>query len=313
MKTFPCPVCKKPLTIKEYEEALGILEERKRQHRRDLLDLRKKLEEARIKEKRAKANGIKIERARSQRLLAGQRKKVHVLEQRIAQLEKGTTPQTEGLEFEETLADRLRKEFPDDEIQHTGKGGDILQLVNSKDKQTGTIIYECKRTHNILISHINQANRAKQLREADFSVLVTTGQNKSFSGLSQRDGVLVVSPLGVIPLACLLRSHLIEILRLQVTKDERAVIVQRLMKYITGPEFKNPLEEIIRDSSDLQEMIREEFKQHLDIWEKRSRRYQRIHWDGSRIQRNMQLVLNGEELEAAAPFKSAPLQLPAPF
>lgn len=289
MRALRCPVCKKPLSKKEYEEALGLLEERKRQHRHDLLELKKKLKEAQTKERQAKDGGIKIERARSQRLLAGQKKKVQVLEQRIAQLEKGTTPQTEGLEFEEALADRLCKEFPEDEIQHIGKGGDILQFVNSKDKQAGIIVYECKRTINIQTLHIDQANKAKQLREADFAVLVTTGQNKCFSGLSNRDGVLVVSPLGVMPLVSLLRSHLIEIFQLQVTKDGRAAIIQRLMKYITAPEFKNPLEEIIRNSVDLQRMIREEFDQHLSIWEKRSRHYQRIHWDSSRIKRNVQL------------------------
>ena len=313
MKTFQCPVCKKLLTKKEYEEALGLLEESKRQHRHDLLELKTKLKEAQTNEKRAKDNGIKIERARSQRLLAGQKKKVQVLEQRIAQLEKGTTPQTEGLEFEEALANRLRKEFPEDEIPHMGKGGDILQLVISKDKQVGMIVYECKRTQSIPMSHIVQANKAKGLREADFAVLVTTGQNKCFSGLSNRDGVLVVSPLGVMPLASLLRSHLIEIFQLQVAKDERAAIVKRLMKFITGPEFKNPLEEIIRDSLHLQRMIREEFDQHLSIWEKRSRHYQRIQWDSSRIQRNVQLVLNGNEPETDLTFKPVSVEVSAPL
>ncbi len=45
---------------------------------------------------------------------------------RIKQLEKGTKPQTEGLEFEENLYKRLKKEFPKDKVEHKGKGGDIL-------------------------------------------------------------------------------------------------------------------------------------------------------------------------------------------
>jgi hypothetical protein len=310
MKTYRCPVCGKSLTKTEYEKALKIHEAREihlRHHENELKkkerELPQKIEEARIEAQRK-------EKTRAERLMSGWKNKVKTLEERINQIEKGSTPQTEGLEFEDKLTTRLKQEFPEDDIQHKGKGGDVLHIVKFDKKPAGVIIYECKRTPRIQSQHINQAHLAKQSREADFAVLVTTGQKKDFSGLAQMRGVLIVSPLGAIPLASLLRRHLIEMLRAEITKEKRSIIAQQLVKYITGPQFKNPIEEVVHLTSQLQDMIKEEAKEHFLIWKKRWDYYQTIHWDSSQIQENLRLVLHGKEPKAIAHPEVPPLQLP---
>jgi hypothetical protein len=312
MNTYNCPVCKKSLSKTEYERALGILGEREKHLEHEKYELQRKLREAQTKEKKARQDGINVERARTQRLLAGKEQQIRTLQERISQLKKGTTPQTDGLEFEETLTARLKREFPEDEIQHKGKGGDILQIVRFEKTVAGSIIYECKRTPRIPSDHVEQACEAKQACRADFAVLVTTGQKKGFCGLSQMGAVLVVSPLGTIPLASLLRGHLIEMLRAQITKDKRAIVAQRLMKYITGAQFRNPIEEVVQLSTELKNMIREEALQHYRVWQKRDNFYQRIRWDSSQIQNNLQLVLHGMEPKTITQAKISPLQLPSP-
>jgi hypothetical protein len=243
--------------------------------------------------------------------MAGQRKTIKKLEERIAQLEKGTTPQTEGLEFEEKLLARLRKEFPSDDIQLKGKVvGDIVQAVRYEGKDAGKIIYECKRTPRISGKHARQAYLAKQSSHADFAVLVTTGHKKGFAGLMELGGVLVVAPLGAIPLAVLLRTNLIEMLRAKITTAQRAKIAQRLLKYITSPQLKNPIEEVIHLSVELQGMVKEEYDDHVKVWKKRLEHYGRIHWDSSQIQSNLQRILHGKEPKYVLPPK-AQLLLPA--
>ena len=79
MKTYNCPVCKKPLSKKEYERALGILGEREKHLEHEKYDLQKKLREAQAKEKKAKEEGIQTERARTQRLLAGKEHQIGLL------------------------------------------------------------------------------------------------------------------------------------------------------------------------------------------------------------------------------------------
>jgi hypothetical protein len=309
--TYRCPVCRKPLTRNEYEKALGILGEREQHLKHEKAELAKKLRVAAARAEKARKEGINFERARTQRLLRGKDKTIASLKERIDQLKKGSTPQTEGLEFEEKLAARLKREFPGDDVQHKGKGGDVLHIVKHEGKAAGLIIYECKRTGRIQGDHLAQAFAAKQSRKADFCVLVTTGQKKGFSGLALMKSVLVVSPLGAIPLAMLLRVHLIEMLRTQIGTAQRALVARRLLDLITSPQFKNPIEEVIEVSTQLQDMIKDEAKSHFRIWEKRWKHYQTIQWDSSLIQENIHSVLHGKEPKAIQHPKMKPLQLPA--
>ncbi len=309
-KVYQCPVCGKPLTKAEFERALEIHKARERHVKDWELALRRR--EKRLKqEKRAAARDAQAkEKRRAERLMAGQRSKIKKLEERIAQLECGKTPQTEGLEFEEKLAARLRREFPEDDIQHKGKDGDVLHLVHFGGKHAGTIIYECKRTPSISVNHARQAYLAKQTRHAEFAVLVTTGARKGFAGLMELGGVLVVSPLGAIPLAALLRQNLVEMMRANITRKKRAKIAQQLLKYITSPQLKNPIEEVIQTATELQNMVKEEYDQHVRTWKKRLGHYQKIHWDTSQVQENIQRILHGKEPKAILPPKAPPL-LPA--
>jgi hypothetical protein len=250
--------------------------------------------------------------------MAGQSRTIKKLQERVAQLQKGTTPQTDGLEFEEKLLARLRKEFRafGDDIQLKGKlVGDVVQVVRYEGKDAGKIIYECKRTPRISGKHARQTYLAKQAAHADFGVLVTTGQKKRFSGLMEMGGVLVVAPLGVISLAHLLRANLIEMLRAKLTTAQRAKIAHRLLKYVTSPNLKNRIEEVINLSSELQEMVQGEFEDHIKVWNKRLQHYDRIHWDSSQIRLNLQRILHSKEPKQVLPPKpqilKAQLLLPA--
>lgn len=311
MKTYRCPVCGKSLTEQEYERALGILGEREKHLKHEKADLLGKLRQAQAKARRAKEEGIETERKRTKRLLQGKDADIARLRDRIRQLKRGSTPQTEGLEFEGKLAARLKQTFPEDDVKPTGKRGDILHTVRMRKKAAGVIIYECKREPRIRTAHVRQAFRARQEREADFAVLVTTGQKQRFAGLDYIKGVYVVAPLGVLPLVGLLRLHLIEMLKAKVGRRERAIIAERLAKHVTSPQFKNPIEEVIRRASDLQDLLFDEALAHKQIWEKRWEHYQVIHWDGSHIQENVQLVLQGREPKPVSRPKVPSLDVPS--
>src|SRR5438309_966324 len=180
---YRCPVCRKPLTKKEFERALGILESRDAHRKHELDELRSRLRNARTEAKSARREGIQTERVRVRRLLEGKAHEIQRLKERIQQLRRGSTPQTEGLEFEDKLAARLQHEFPRDVIKLTGKRGDILHSVRSGGKTAGVIIYECKREPRIERSHVRQAQRAKRLCKADFAILLTTGRKRGLRGL----------------------------------------------------------------------------------------------------------------------------------
>lgn len=172
MKTYKCPLCGSQLTKSKYDAVLQLQKTKEKTQKAALEKLHKKLhsiqeneaalkkqvKESKQKIKTAQTEGRKKgalkEKKRQERLTAGLKKKLETAQTRIKQLEKGTTPQTEGLEFEENLYKRLKKEFPDDKLEHVGKGGDILHSVFFKKDVAGVIIYECKRTPTITASHI---------------------------------------------------------------------------------------------------------------------------------------------------------------
>jgi hypothetical protein len=351
METYRCPVCNKPLTKREYEKALKIekskeahLHHLEQQLKKDQRELVNKIKQAQ-KEAQLKANqkavrlknelkrqadamkrmkhqtNAKIEEAtkegerkgikKNTQMMLGLKHENEKLKRRIDQLRKGTTPQTEGLEDEPKLTARLKKEFPEDIVEHKGKGGDVLQIVRFKGKEAGLIIYECKRTPTILAQHIRQAFLARQSRKADFAVLVTTGKMKGFSGFLSRDGVFIVDPRGVLSFVPVLREHLIGMLRAKITKEERAKLAQKLMKYIDSPQFKNPIEEVIHLSTELEGMVKTEFEEHRRVWIKRLQSYRKIKIDNSQVQDNLQLVLHGKEPRPILSSKLPALQLPA--
>jgi hypothetical protein len=311
MKSFRCPVCKKPLSKHEYERALGVWSARQTHFEHEKKRLLQQVRQAREAQSKAHDAGVRAERARSQRLMAGQNKQIKKLQERISQLEKGTTPQTDGLEFEHKLVARLQQEFPKDKIEHKGQGGDILHFVRFNGQTAGIIIYECKRCPRISSTHVQQAYHAKLTRKAHFAVLVTTGQRKGFSGLCQDRGVLVVSPLGSVALASLLRDHLIEMQRSNVAIEQRAAIAQELLSFVTSTEFKNPIEEIIRTCGQLQDILHDEVKSHHRNWKRRWEHYQAVQWDASHVQANVKSLLHGEKPKLRLRRTVAPLQLAA--
>jgi hypothetical protein len=130
MRKFICPVCSTPLSRTAYEKALGIIEEKERllederaKIARENNALRLQLKESQQKVVAAREDGVKAERARNRRLLAGKDTEIQKLKERLRQVQTVATPQTDGLEFEATLCARLKREFPEDRIQHKGKGG----------------------------------------------------------------------------------------------------------------------------------------------------------------------------------------------
>lgn len=329
MKTYKCPLCSSVLTKSKYEAVLHIQHEKEKATKADLeklhkqihlqqqkeSTLKKQLKDSKQKIKVAQSDGIKkgalVEKQRQERLTAGLKKKLTLATSRIKQLEKGTTPQTEGLEFEENLYKRLKKEFPEDKIEHKGKGGDILHSAVLDGEIVGAIIYECKQTPTIQTAHIQQTARAKKSREAYFAILVTTGTRKKFTGLDREDGVLIVAPLGVVPLAHLCRDQLIEMAKAKLDKDEKNRIAAGLLDYIVSPAYKVPLEQAIHKTEKAAKLLKKEMREHFGVWQERYELYQTIRLDISHVQTNIHRVLKGEKPLSLEKQKVERLALPA--
>lgn len=329
MKTYKCPLCGSKLPKERYKAALHIQEEKEkaqaanvnkllgrlRQEKQAKVSLKVQLKKSQQAVKSAgvlgERRGALVEKRRQERLTLGLKNKLQLAQARIQQLQRGTTPQTEGLEFESNLWKRLVREFPEDKIEHKGKGGDILHTVIFRKEVAGIIIYECKQSPKILPDHVKQAALAKKTREAHFAILVTTGSRKGFTGLAKEDNVLIVAPLGVIPLAHLCRAHLIEMAKAKLDNEKKNQVATRMLNFITSPTYRVPLEETIQQSDRARKLLNKEAKQHFVTWQERYEIYQTIKWDIAGIQSNLSRVLSGEKPFALERPKIDRLQLPA--
>jgi hypothetical protein len=74
--------------------------------------------------------------------------------------------------------------------------------------------------------------------------------------------------------------------------------------------MKNPIEEVIQTAAELQQMVKEEYDDHVETWKKRLMHYRKIHWDTSQVQGNIQRILHGKEPKIVPPPKTPPM-LPA--
>lgn len=291
---YKCPVCKKPLTKKEFERALKIHEAQEKHFEHKEREFADKVRRFEDEKKKIKRDARESERARTRRIVGGKVKEIGKLKERIKMLQRGKTPQEGGPEFELKLVRQLRTEFDGDDIQHKGQAGDVLHTVKEGGKIAGVIIYECKWTPGISGSHIRQTAQAKMSRHAQFAVLVTSGTRRGFSGLDEESGVVIVAPAGVLPMAGLLRNHLLEMFRAGIEKKRRTKIANQLLKFIKSPEFKNPIEEVVRTAESLKEGVEEEYRWHVNDWKKRLTAYARIRWDSFSVQENLRRVLRGE-------------------
>jgi hypothetical protein len=113
------------------------------------------------------------------------------------QIEKGLTPQIEGLLEEKTLLAKLTELFPRDKFEHLGKGGDIIQIVIEQGREIGRIVYECKKVKHFDKKHIEQAKEARRIRHADFAVLVTNAFPSKKQYYFVEKTVFVISPVSL--------------------------------------------------------------------------------------------------------------------
>lgn len=281
--------------------------QKKIQREKKLLDKERRLQKDRHEKlvKQYKSFEVKKEKE-----LGSAKKKIDLLEE---QVRKGQTPQMLGLLEEKVFLTELRKTFPDDRFEHTGKGGDIVHHVYDRTHEVGCIVYELKKVSRFNKNHITQAREAKSLREADYGILVTNAKRpKAASSFSVERGVIVIHPAAALVLIGILRTNLIEIARLRLGRQERDKTIKAVMEYIQGPQFNNAISDIVQDTIDLYQHLRKEVDNHIRSWQRRFEKYRKINSNAHTIDRRVVKLLisakDRKQLPAAGSIQ--PIVLP---
>ncbi|MFA5803864.1 MAG: DUF2130 domain-containing protein [Melioribacteraceae bacterium] len=195
------------------------------------------------------------------------------------QIEKGITPQIEGLLEENILLAKLKELYPHDKFIHTGKGGDIIQIILEQKKEIGKIVYECKKVKKYDPKFIKQAKDARKIREADFAVLVTNAFPSKKQYYFVEKTVFVISPVSLEPITYTLRESLVRISILKISNEAKQIAVQRIYDYLSSNDYNNRVNDVSIQLIDLAKDLKKEIDSHRRTWEKRYSIYGSIYKD----------------------------------
>lgn len=276
--------------------------------------MKEQLQKSVSKEVKKATAKLSAEKRKSDQTLASTLRQIPTLQAQVRnlqrQLKNKTTPQLEGLLYEETLMAALQKEFPGDKFKNTGKGGDILHDVVFQGDPSGVIVYECKKVSHWSGAHVDQTATAKSFRNADFGILVTNAVKKGTTGFFIEKGVIVVNPGGVLAIANVLRDQLLKMAQLKLSKAEREEAIGNTLKYLQGPEFKNSLDVIIRKAIELNEDLKKEYDDHMKNWKKRQDSLKVVYLSATKVKTTTLALISGKKPEGseldAKPFSLLP-------
>ncbi|MGA2171557.1 MAG: DUF2130 domain-containing protein [Sedimentisphaerales bacterium] len=209
------------------------------------------------------------------------------------QIEKGVTPQIEGLLEENKLLAKLTELFPRDKFEHLGKGGDIIQIVIEQGREIGRIVYECKKVKHFDKKHIEQAKEARRIRHADFAILVTNAFPSKKQYYFVEKAVFVISPVSLEPIIQTLRDSLVRISILRMSNEAKEKAVQQVYDYLSSKEYANKVNDVATQLLDLGRELKNEVATHKRIWEKRYHIYQALFNDIGVIDHKLRSLVHG--------------------
>jgi len=225
------------------------------------------------------------------------------LEEMKRRAEQGSM-ETQGEVLELDFEARLRSAFLHDDIQPVPKGirgADLIQTVRTPlGAACGVVLWETKNTKAWSAAWIPKLKDDMILTRATVAILVSVVLPEGVRRFGRLDGVWVCDPESVIPLAAVLREHLLALSREReaaVGKNEK---MEALYRYLSGEEFRQKIEGIVEAFGSLQEQLNKERRAMERIWSQREKEIQRVLRNTAGLYGDMQGIIGGRMPAIAA-------------
>lgn len=259
-----------------------LLDETKRLKRKDEdreIEMKKKLfeEEERIRsEVRRKADDEHhIKDLEKDKKLQDAMKQVEELKIKMQQ----GSQQTQGESLEMEIENKLRAEFPTDQISEVKKGqrgADITQVVIDKlGRNCGVILWESKNA-KWTDGWISKLKEDQRQAKADIAVLVSVNLPEKEKDFYYKDGIWVTSWKGFLGFAIALRFNLVSLYHERKSSEGKDEKMKVLYEYLTGSEFKHRMEGIIEAFSNLQDEIEKEKRWFNVKWARQEKEIRKV-------------------------------------
>jgi hypothetical protein len=208
--------------------------------------------------------------------IEGLSKKIDELQR---QLEQGSQ-QAQGEVLELTLEEMLKTCFPEDEILPVPKGvkgADVIQRVNGNiGTCCGTIIWESKNTRNWGKSWIDKLRENQQNAKADIAIIASEVLPEGIQHFGPLEGVWVTRWSLATQVAKAMRMVLIELHKREMAGEAKEEKMEVLYDYLTGPQFKQRIDNIVRAFIKMQAELNRERTAMERIWNRREKQLELV-------------------------------------
>ena len=211
-----------------------------------------------------------------QKQLEDQRKLTEEMKRKQEQGSMQLQGEVQELAIEEWLA----SQFPLDtieEIKKGARGGDCIQIVNTRTVQNcGTIYYESKRTKDFQPSWIEKFKADIRVKGANIGVLVTEVMPGDMSRMGLKEGIWICNYDEFKGLCSVLRESIIKLSIAISSQENKGDKMHLLYDYLTGNTFRLQVEAIVEGFTQMRADLESEKRAMQSIWKKREKQIEKV-------------------------------------
>ena len=219
---------------------------------------------------------LKLKVLEKEQTIASMQRQIEELRRKAEQGSQQLQGEAQELQLEVLLTAR----FPFDIIDPVRKGehgADVLQRVaNSQGGCCGSILWEAKRTKNWSDAWLAKLRDNQRAAKAEVAVIVSHVLPKDIETFELVEGVWVIHPKVIVPVAVSLRHMLIEVACVRQSAEGQQTKAEMVYGYLTGPRFRQRVQAMVEAFSDMQEDLEKERKVMLKQWAKRQEQIERV-------------------------------------
>ncbi|MBU2946535.1 DUF2130 domain-containing protein [Zobellia uliginosa] len=188
--------------------------------------------------------------------------------------------QLQGEVQELAIEEWLAAQFPLDsieEIKKGARGGDCIQVVNTRAAQNcGSIYYESKRTKDFQPTWIEKFKADIRDRGANIGVLVTEVMPSGMDRMGLRDGIWICNYDEFKGLCAVLRETIVKLDTAMSSQENKGDKMDMLYTFLTGNTFRMQVEAIVEGFTQMKSDLESEKRSMQRIWKQREKQIEKV-------------------------------------
>lgn len=188
--------------------------------------------------------------------------------------------QLQGEVQELAIEEWLMAQFPLDsieEIKKGARGGDCIQVVNTRTIQNcGTIYYESKRTKDFQPSWIEKFKADIREKGASIGVLVTEVMPSDMERMGMKDGIWICNYDEFKGLCAVLRNQIVQVNMAVGSQENKGDKMHMLYDFLTSGTFRMQVEAIVEGFTSMKTALDSEKRAMARIWKEREKQIDKV-------------------------------------